>query len=78
MKSAVASTKGEKSVIIPHSEYENFFRWRKSSQRKSKKSVKVFTPSLTLKKDLARAREDYKQGKYITLDELKQKLAIED
>ncbi|MDP3741521.1 MAG: hypothetical protein Q8R08_04335 [bacterium] len=60
-------TKGEELVILPRREYEAFSRWQKS--------IKRFTPTATQVRDLARARADYRQGKYITLNELKRKLA---
>ena len=58
-------------VIIPRQEYEEFSLWQKT-----KKSFKTFTPTAADKLILKKAREDYKKGKYITIDELKKKLGI--
>lgn len=60
-------TKGEELVVVSRREYEAFSRWQKS--------VKQFAPTAAQVRDLARARADYRQGKYITLNELKRKLA---
>jgi len=60
-------------VVIPRKEYEEFVKLRKIM-----KSFKIFTPTFAQKKDLKKAREDYKKGKYLTIDELKHKLEIKD
>lgn len=67
-------TKGEELVIIPRKEYKEFSRWRKEI----KPFKKTFTPTKNQKKDLKKARQDYKKGNYFTLNELKQKLEIKD
>jgi len=59
-------------VIIPRREYEEFSQWRTVM-----KSFPTFTPTTAQKRDLKKAREDYKKGNYMTLDELKRKLEIE-
>lgn len=63
-------TKGEELVIIPKKEYEEFSSWRKM--------VKIFIPTEVQKRDLKKAREDYKKGNYFKIDELKRKLEIKD
>ena len=62
--------KGE-LVVVPRKEYEEFSTWRKFMG-----SFKTFTPTAAEKKELQRAREGYKKGKYLTIDELKRKLGI--
>lgn len=61
-------TKGEELIVIPRREFEEFSQWQKT--------VKYFVPSREELKDLRKARDDYRKGKYITLNELKRKLAI--
>lgn len=58
-------------IAVPRKEYEEFAQWRGLMR-----SFKVFTPTSAQKKDLEKARGDYKKGKFITLDELKRKLEI--
>ncbi|MDP3725240.1 MAG: hypothetical protein Q8R20_02080 [Nanoarchaeota archaeon] len=58
---------GKKDLVaIPRDFYEAFLGWRET--------VKEFTPTLRDKKTLARARKDYAAGRYLTLDELEQRL----
>lgn len=64
-------TKGEELVIIPRKEYEAFTRWKRTAR-----VFPTFTPTLTQKRALRRAREAYKRGEYLTIDELKRKLDI--
>lgn len=66
-------TKGEELIILPRKEYEEFFQWRKTVN-----SYKFFTPTLSQKRILKKAREDYRRGNYLTIDELKQKLALKN
>ena len=61
--------KEDNFIAVPSKEYEEFAQWRKVMR-----SFKVFTPTAAEKKDIQRAREDYKKGKYITFDELKFRL----
>lgn len=61
----------EDLVIIPRKEYEEFSNWREVI-----KSFKLFTPTAAQKRDLKKARQDYKKGEYLTIDELKRKLGI--
>ncbi len=65
--------KDDDLVIIPRKEYEEFSQWKNAT-----KSFKTFTPTVAQKRDLKRAREDYKQKKYLTIDEFKRKLAIKN
>ncbi len=61
---------GKKDLVaIPRDFYEEFLRWQKKTR-----VVKEYTPTLAEKKDLARARKDYAAGRYITFDELEQRL----
>lgn len=53
-------------VLVPRKEYEAFQSWMKT--------VKTFTPTRAQLLDLKRAREDYRRGKFVTLDELKREL----
>ena len=61
--------KEDNFVAVPRKEYEEFEQWRKVMY-----SFKIFTPTATQKRDLQRAREDYKRGKYMTFDKLKFRL----
>jgi len=66
-------SKGEELIIIPRKDYEEFSRWQKVM-----KSFKIFVPTKNQKRDLKRARQEYKKGNYFTINELKQKLEIKD
>ena len=66
-------TKGEELIIIPRKEYEEFSHWRKLMS-----SFKTFKPTPTQKRDLKKAREDFQQKRFITLNELKRKLEIKN
>ncbi len=66
-------TKGEELIIVPRKEYEEFYQWKEVA-----KLFKTFTPTAAQKRDLKKAREDYKQKKYLTLDELKRRLEIKN
>lgn len=63
-------------VVVPRAEYEEFSRWRKATKTSRPRVFKEFTPSAAELRDLKRAREDYKRGKYMTLDELKRNLGF--
>lgn len=63
-------TKGEELVVIPRKEYDEFSQWQKT--------VKYFNPTSAQIKALRKAQEEYKKGKYLTLDELKHKLGVKD
>ena len=58
-------------IIIPRKEYEELVVWREVI-----KSFKNFTPTFAQKRDLKKARGEYKKGKYLTINELKCKLGI--
>ena len=59
-------TKGEELVIISRKEYNEF---------QELKRVREFEPTAAQILNLKRAREDYKKGKFLTLNEFKRKLA---
>lgn len=65
--------KNDDLVIIPRKEYEEFYQWKEVA-----KLFKTFVPTVAQKRDLKKAREDYKQEKYLTLNEFKHRLAIKD
>ena len=65
--------KNDDLVIIPRKEYEEFYQWKETA-----KLFKTFIPTVAQKRDLKKAREDYKQKKYLTLDEFKRRLAIKN
>jgi len=65
--------KNDDLIIIPRKEYEEFYQWKETA-----KLFKTFTPTAAQKRDLKKAREDYKQKKYITLDEFKRRLGIKN
>jgi hypothetical protein len=54
-------------VLIPQAEYEEFLNWQKI--------VKIFEPTKAEKEELAEARQDFYQGNYISLNQLKDELA---
>ncbi|MBI2676750.1 MAG: hypothetical protein HYX21_02260 [Candidatus Yanofskybacteria bacterium] len=54
-------------VIIPRKEYEEFLKFN---------SRPVYKPTKTESRMIKRAREDFKKGNYITLEELKKKLGF--
>lgn len=60
-------TKGTELVVIPRKDYEKLL---------SQKTIPEFKPTETDKKALARARENRAAGKFLTIDELKQKLGF--
>ena len=66
-------TKGEELIIIPRKEYEEFSSWRKL-----RASFKTFKPTPTQKRELKKAREDFQQKRFITLNELKRKMEIKN
>lgn len=65
--------KNDDWVIIPRKEYEEFYQWKEVA-----KLFKTFIPTIAQKRDLKKAREDYKQKKYLTLDEFKHRLAVKN
>lgn len=66
-------TKKGDLILIPRKEYEEFYQWKEVV-----KLFKKFTPTPAQKRDLKNAREDYKQKKIITLNELKRRLEIKN
>lgn len=58
-------------VLVPMTEYKEFSDWQKSI-----KPFKTYLPTISEKRELRSAREDYKKGKFITINELKHKLAV--
>lgn len=63
--------KNDDLIVLPRKEYEELYQWKEVA-----KLFKIFTPTIAQKRDLKKAREDYKQKKYITLNEFKYKLGI--
>ena len=59
-------TKGEELVVIPRKEYEEYLHLRKVIP-----VVKMTAPE---KREWQRAKKDYNQGKYVTLEELEHEL----
>jgi len=57
-------------IAVPRAEFEDFLDW----QRKIKSS-KTFQPSVTEKKALAKARESFFRGSYLTIRQLEDGLA---
>jgi len=58
-------------MLVPLEDYREFSDWRKFV-----KQFKAFIPTVAEKRELRKAREDYKKGKFITINELKRKLEI--
>ncbi len=58
-------------VAVPRQEYDKFVEWQEKI-----KSTRTFKLTPAQKRDLEQARKDYKQGKYITLEELEHELGI--
>ncbi|MBI4993568.1 hypothetical protein HZC33_01230 [Candidatus Wolfebacteria bacterium] len=61
-------TRGAELVIIPRDEYEEYLQLRKI--------ISVVKMTSAQKRDLEQARKDYKQEKYITLEQLEYELGI--
>lgn len=66
-------SKNKELIAVSKKEYEEFSMWQKTF-----KKYKTFIPTETQKKELKRAREDYKKGNYFTINELKQKLGVKN
>ncbi len=56
-------------IAVPREEYEELLKWRGVI-----KTFKTFTPTPAQKTALKRARQNYKSGKHMTLNELKRRL----
>jgi len=63
--------------VIPRREYEELLN-KKDVEHKPGRKFKTFTLTADEKKILRQSREELKQGKYMTFDELKRKLATAD
>ena len=59
-------TKGEELIIIPRREYEEFLEL--------KRAIPVVSLTLSDKRALKKAREEYKQGKCLSWDKVKNEL----
>ncbi|MSR85337.1 hypothetical protein EXS71_02790 [Candidatus Uhrbacteria bacterium] len=57
--------KNAKLVAVPYDLYEEFLGWQKNM-----KAIKIFTPMASEKRALARARKNFRAGKYKTLAQL--------
>lgn len=55
-------------VVLPRKEYERFLDWQEN--------IRMFKPTPAQKRALKKAREDYKKGNFITIDELGRKLGF--
>lgn len=58
-------------TIVPRKTYEEFLGW----QRKIK-SAQTFKPTVRDKKILAKARKNFLNGNYVTLEQLKRELGF--
>ncbi len=58
-------------IAVPQATYKEFLTWQKEI-----KSNKTFKPTLSEKKALKEARKNFTRGKYITFEELKHELGI--
>ena len=65
--------KNDNWVVIPRKEYEEFYEWKETARL-----FKTFAPTVAQKRDLKKARDDYKQKKYLTLNEFKRRLAVKN
>ena len=73
MPTITAPKKNNQSVIIPRKEYEKFLDWQKKI-----KSAKTFKPTAAEKRAVQKARKNLAEGKYLTIDQLRHELGIED
>ena len=60
--------KGNDLIAVPRKEYEELLKLRKL--------IPMFKLTSSQKRDLEQARKNYKQGRYITLEELEHELGI--
>lgn len=60
-------------VAVPRKNYEEFLAWQKKI-----KSVRIFKPTAAERKALLRGRKNFAEGKYMTLEELRDALGIKD
>lgn len=66
-------TQSKNLIAVTPNIYEEFLQWQRVV-----KSVKTFKPTAHEKKELARARKNFAEGKYITLAELKRELGLKN
>ncbi|MEK7576680.1 MAG: hypothetical protein AAB482_03210 [Patescibacteria group bacterium] len=64
------SSRSEKYVEVPRKVYEEFLAWRQNN-----KSYKTVKPTKSELQAIARGRKNFKEGKYVTLQQLKHELA---
>lgn len=62
-------TKSKELVAVPRRLYDEFIEWQEKV-----KSARTFKPTAAEKRAVARARKNFKHGKYITLAQLKHEL----
>lgn len=60
-------TEGKELIVLPREEYEELLKLKGGHE---------FQPTPAQKRALFKARENRKSGKFLTLDELKQKLGF--
>ena len=60
-------TKNKELIAIPRQEYEAFSKWQKM--------FRTFKSNAKDKSELKRSRADYKAGRFMPINELRQKLA---
>jgi len=58
--------KDKELIAVPRRLYDEFIAWQEKI-----KSARTFKATPTERKALARARKNFRQGKYITLEQLK-------
>lgn len=61
-------------VVIPRKEYEALQQHVYDALQPD--GIPEFTPTVAEKRDLAKAREDFKKGKFISLYDLRRKLGV--
>ena len=66
-------SKDKELIAVPKKEYAEFSMWKKTI-----KKYKTFIPTEVQKKELKRARADYKKSNYFTINELKQKMGVKN
>lgn len=62
---------GEELVVIPRKEYERFVEWEGFI-----KTFKIFTPTTAQKRALRNAERHLREGKTLSIDELRKKLGF--
>ena len=64
----------QKLVAVPVATYKEFLTWQRGQSQP--RQFKTFIPTVADKKDLARARKNFAQGKYIKWSDLKHELGL--